>query len=309
MQGRRLRIALAWAVLAIAASPSVSLAEVTVVDAGGRGVRIADASRILCIGGDVTEIAYALGAGDRVVAVDTTSQFPPQALKEKLGVGYMRALSSEGVISVGATLVLASERAGPPEVVKTLKAGSVPYVEVPDTFSPEGLAKKIALIARAIGSEAEGDHLAQKVTAGFAALATSRAQIKRPLRVLFVLGVQNGRIMVGGKGTSADAVLDLAGASNAAANVNGFRPVGDEAVVEMAPEAIVGMRRVSDNDTHDLSQLFGLKGVQATPAGAARRLVLMDGAYLLGFGPRVPDAARDLMRALYPEVDAAGTQR
>jgi iron complex transport system substrate-binding protein len=309
MQGWRFRIALAWAVLAIAGSPAVSRAEVTVVDAGGRSVRVTDASRILCIGGDVTEITYALGAGDRVAAVDTTSQFPPQALKERVSVGYMRALSSEGVISVGATLVLASERAGPPEVVKTLKASRVPYVEVPDAFSLEGLVKKIDLIARAIGTEEEGNRVAQKVTAGFAALATLRAKIRRPVRALLVLGVQNGRIMVGGKGTSADAVLDLAGASNAAANVNGFRPVGDEAVVEMAPDAIVGMRRVSDNDMHDLSQLFALKGVQATPAGAARRLVLMDGAYLLGFGPRVPDAARDLMRALYPEVDAAGTQR
>ena len=75
------------------------MAEVTVVDAGGRSVRVSDASRILSIGGDVTEIVYALGAGDRVVGVDTTSQFR-QALKEKKSVGYMRALSSEGVISV-----------------------------------------------------------------------------------------------------------------------------------------------------------------------------------------------------------------
>ena len=102
------------------------------------------------IGGDVTEIVYALGAGDRIVGVDTTSQFPPQALKEKKSVGYMRALSSEGVISVGATLVLASERSGPPEVVKTLKATSVPYVEIADQNSQEGIVGKIRLIAQAV---------------------------------------------------------------------------------------------------------------------------------------------------------------
>ena len=230
--------------------------------------------------------------------MDTTSQFPPQALKEKASVGYMRALSSEGVISVGATLVLASERAGPPEVVKTLKASSVPYIEVPDAFSPEGLVREIRLIAQAIGTEAEGDRIAQALMAGFAGLATLRGKIGRPVRALFVLGVQNGRIMVGGRSTSADAVLGLAGAHNAAASINGFRPVGDEAVVEMAPEVIVGMRRMSDSDAHDLSQLLALKGVQSTPAGAAKRIVIMDGAYLLGFGPRVPEAARDLMHAL-----------
>jgi heme transport system substrate-binding protein len=309
MHGRRLTIALAGALLDGAASPALSQAEVTVVDAGGRSLRVTDTSRILCIGGDVTEIVYALGAGNRVVAVDTTSQFPPQALKEKASVGYMRALSSEGVISVGATLVLASERAGPPEVVATLKSSRVPYVEVPDEFSPEGLVRKIRLIARVTGTEAEGDRIAQDVTDSLAALAASREKIARPVRALFVLGVQNGRIMVGGKGTSADAVLALAGAHNVAAGTSGYRPVGDEVVVEMAPEVIVGMRRTSDDDTHDLSQLFALKGVQSSPAGAAKRLILMDGTYLLGFGPRVPDAVRDLMRALYPGLDVTGARR
>ena len=45
---------------------------------------------------------------------------------------------------------------------------------------------------------------------------------------------------------------------------------------------------------------------QATPAGAAKRIVMVDGAYLLSFGPRVPDAARDLMHSLYPEIGGAG---
>jgi iron complex transport system substrate-binding protein len=306
MNGRRLALALAWTLLAVMGQPLVARAEMTIVDAGGRGVRIADASRLLCIGGDVTEIVYALGAGDRVVAVDTTSQYPPHALREKASVGYMRALSSEGVISVGATLVLASERAGPAEVVKVLKTSSVPYVEVPDDYSPEGLVKKIQLIARAIGNEAEGERVAGTVSASFAALARLRGKIRRPMRALFVLGVQNGRVMIGGKSTSADAILQLAGVQNAAAGVTGFRPVSDEAVLELAPDVIVGMRRAGNgNDAHDLSQLFEMKGVQATPAGAGKRMLFID----VAFGPRAPDIAGDLMRALYPEVGDTGVKQ
>jgi iron complex transport system substrate-binding protein len=281
-----------------------AIAEITVVDGGGRSVHIADASRILCIGGDVTEIVYALGAGERVVGVDTTSQYPPEALKEKKSVGYMRALSSEGVISVAATLMLVSERSGPPEVVKTLKSTSVPYVEVADDDSPEGIVKKIRLIAKAIGSEAAGDQLAQGVLAKFKALHGLRAKIKHPVRAMFVLGVQNGRVLVGGEKTSADAILKLAGAINVASEVTGFRPLPDEAIVELAPEIIVAMRRSGGTDAHDLSQLFELKGVQATPAGVAKRIITMDGLYLLGFGPRAPDAARDLMAHFYPDLVA-----
>jgi iron complex transport system substrate-binding protein len=277
-----------------------------VTDAGGRQVHIADASRILSIGGDVTEIVYALGAGARLVGVDATSQFPAEALKEKKSVGYMRALSSEGVISVNATLVLASERSGPPEVVKTLKTTSVPYVEVPDGYSAAGIADKVRLIARAIGAEAEGEKVVQQVAADFAALDAMRARIKRPLRALFVLGVQNGRATVGGQDTSADAILKLAGADNVATAINGFRPLPNEAIVELAPEAIVAMRRSSPTDAHDVEQVFALKGIESTPAGVNRRLIMMDALYLLGFGPRAPAAARELMANLYPDLAGAG---
>lgn len=290
----------------IAATLPAAAANVTVVDGGGRSIQIADASRILSIGGDVTEILYALGAGGRIVAVDTTSQFPPEALREKQNVGYMRALSSEGVISVGATVVLASESSGPPEVVKTLKATSVPYVEVSDKSSAEAIVGKVRLIAKVVGAEAKGEGLVQKVMDDFKLLAESRARIGKPTRALFVLAVQNGRVMVGGKNTSADAILTLAGAKNVANDVTGFRPLPDEAIVALAPDVIVVMRRSSDKDGHDLSQLSTLKGVQSTPAGAAKRIILVDGLYTLGFGPRAPAAARDLMAQFYPDVIGKG---
>ncbi len=297
--------ALAW-LLAVGLGCGMSApalgAEVVVTDAGGRQVRVGDASRILSVGGDVTEIVYALGAGARLVGVDSTSQFPPQALKEKKNVGYMRALSSEGVISVNATLILASERSGPPEVVKTLKATSVPYVEVPDEHTAAGIAGKVRLIARVLGVEAEGERVVAQVEADLKLLAERAANIKRPLKALFVLAVQNGRAVVGGQGTSADAILRLAGVENVAAAVNGFRPLPDEAIVELAPDVVVAMRRSSASDIHDTAQLFALKGLGATPAGTNRRLVTMDGLYLLGFGPRTPAAARDLMLQLYPDL-------
>jgi len=277
-------------------------AEVAVVDGGGRNVIVTDASRILSIGGDVTEILYALGAGNRIVGVDTTSQFPSEALKDKQSVGYMRALSSEGVVSVGATVILASEGSGPPEVVKTLKASSVPYIEVSDKSSAEGIVGKVRLVAKVVGAEGEGEKLVQKVMDDFKVLADWRSKLGRPLRALFVLAVQNGRVLVGGQNTSADAILKLAGSKNVADDVTGFRPLPDEAIVALAPEVIVAMRRSSDKDGHDLSQLSELKGVQSTPAGAAKRIIMVDGLYTLGFGPRAPAAARDLMAKFYPDV-------
>ena len=256
---------------------------------------------IIAIGGDITEIVYALGAGDRLVAVDTTSVFPPEALETKPNVGYMRQLSPEGVLSVGAGQVLASEGAGPPETVAVLQASSLDYVVIPDDPSPEGIVAKVRAVAAALREEAKGEALAARISSRLEQLAQARARIEGPpLRVLFVLGVRNGRAIVGGEGTSAEAVIELAGGVNAVTGVVDFRPLGDEALVALAPDAILTMRRTGAN--HTLDELATLAGIQNTPAARHDRMYVMEGQRLLGFGPRTPDAASELMELLYGSV-------
>ncbi len=138
----------------------------TLRDAVGREVTVADTSRIVSVGGAVTEILYALGLEDRIVAVDTTSLYPPRAMKEKPSVGYMRALSPEGVLGLAPTLVLASEGSGPKETVAVLEAAAVPYVHVPDHFTGEGIIEKVRLVATVAGAEERGTCLANAVACG-----------------------------------------------------------------------------------------------------------------------------------------------
>src|SRR3546814_8110214 len=86
-----------------------------------------DSSRIVAAGGVVTEIVYRLGAGDRIVAADTTSLYPPEAA-DLPKVGYMRTLSAEGILSVGPSIVIAAEEAGPPAVIDQIRQAGVPVV-------------------------------------------------------------------------------------------------------------------------------------------------------------------------------------
>ena len=88
----------------------------------------------------------------------STSQFPAEALKQKTNVGYsMRALAAEGVLSSNPTLIIASKDAGPPPVVAALKASSIPYVEVPDDMTPEGVAAKIRFVAAVLAIARRGE--------------------------------------------------------------------------------------------------------------------------------------------------------
>lgn len=289
-----------FAAAALAMSASVALADKSIVDGSGRAVTVGDTSRILSVGGDVTEILYALKAGDKIIAVDSTSQFPAEALGTKQNVGYLRALSSEGVLSTNPTLIIAAKDAGPPPVVDVLKASSIPYVQLPDDKSPEEVVAKIRFIASVIGAEAAGEALAKDVEQDFAALANQRSKITKQKRALFVLSVQNGRATVAGTGTSADAMFKLAGAANAAADTHGYKPLADEAGVELAPDAVVTMQHGRSGPPSD--PVTTITALASSPALKQNQIIVMDSLYLLGFGPRCARAARELMAALYPEL-------
>lgn len=258
---------------------------------------------IISIGGDVTEIVYALGLGDRIAAVDTTSLYPAAALREKRNVGYMRALSAEGVLSIPAKLILASDGAGPPETIAALKASSIKFVTIPDEPSADGVFAKIKAIANAVSKAEAGRKISSTVRRELASLSELRKKVKTQRRILFVLSTTAGRILIGGQGTSAAGLFSLAGAINAAQSVNGFKPITPEALVAMAPDAIIVMKRRGD---HGAENLRSLPAIQQVPAGRNDMIREMDGLYLLGFGPRTPAAARDVLLWLYPDLAGKG---
>ena len=283
---------------------AAAAAPVTVTDAAGRSVTIADASRIVSIGGAVTEILYALGRSERIVAVDTTSIYPPQALATHPNVGYQRQVSAEGVLGMRPSLVLAIEGTGPKETVAVLESAAVPLVLVPDHFTGQGVVEKIRLIAQATGARKQGECLAAAVTSQLDQLARLRDQVAAPARVLFVLSMAGDRLLVAGNGTAADGIIRLAGGVNAITGYDGYKAVNDEAIVAAKPDAILVMSRGRQVLTADT--VFAHPAFKMTPAAAQRRLIAFDGLYLLGFGPRTPAAAGDLARALHPTLAQAG---
>src|ERR1700678_899375 len=177
-----------------------------------------DSSRIVSIGGAVTETIYALGLEGRIVGVDTTSLSPPEALKRAPNVGYMRALSAEGILSLKPSWVIAIDGSGPPAALKLVSDTGVPLTMIHDDPSPDGVAAKIETIGKLLGAEEKAVTLANETRARFALVEHMRPQTAKLPRVLFILSLQNGRPMVGGRGTAADAIIRLAGGANEADN-------------------------------------------------------------------------------------------
>lgn len=267
------------------------------------------AKRVLALGGSVTEIVYALGEQDRLVGRDTTSNWPPEA-NALPDVGYLRALAPEGVLSVSPDLILAEDGAGPPEAVSVLKAAGVPYVSVVETHDAQGVLAKVDAVADALGVADKGRVLHDRLAADLTRAAERSATVGAPKKVLFVLSLQGGRVMAGGSGTAADGIIRLAGAENAMAGIQGYKPLTDEAVIEAAPDVILMMQRgdakadaqANGGDSHGAARAAALAmpALAQTPAGRNGALVMMDGLKLLGFGPRTGEAVVELHALIYP---------
>lgn len=258
-----------------------------------------DAERIVAIGGTVTEIIYALGEGDRVVAVDTTSLYPPEATT-KPDIGYVRQVSAEGVLSQRPDLIIAEAGAGPVDSINILKASGLSFVSIPSPPETSAIPDKIRAVGQAIGRAEKAEELAKSTEESLKAIEDKvKAATGPKKKVLFALSLANGRVMAAGRDSSADAMIRLAGGENAVSTISGYKPLTDEAVIAAAPDVILVMSGGAQHLTAE--KAFELPALAATPAGANKAFLTMDGLYLLGLGPRAADAARDLNAMLYTE--------
>jgi iron complex transport system substrate-binding protein len=184
-------------------------------------------------------------------------------------------------------------------VLDQLRAAGTCLALVPDEHSPAGVIRKVEAIAAALDRTTEGDALKGQLEAEFTALQASLNEVTDRPRVLFLLSVGEGAPLVGGRKTSADAIIELAGGRNAIENFEEFKPASSEGIIAAAPDVLL----VTELTLEKLGGMQGLlqrADIAETPAGKAKRLVAMESLLLLGFGPRTPQAIRDLATALHP---------
>lgn len=263
----------------------------------GRASATADSAqegpaRIVALGGPVTEALFALGMGDRVVGVDLTSTYPAEAAALPR-VGYIRQLSTEGLLALEPDLVLASPDAGPPPVMEQVRA-AVTVVDVPAGHTAEAALAGLRTVGKAVGREAQAESLAAAFERDLAAAAAVEGA---PMKALVLYARGQGDLYVSGRGTAGDAMLALAGGVNAAADVEGAKPLSAEAMIAAAPEVLVVARSTIEGLGGE-DAVFGLPGVAGTPAGREKRLIVVEDARLFGFGASAGAAALELAHAL-----------
>ncbi|MCI3207102.1 ABC transporter substrate-binding protein [Pandoraea capi] len=256
--------------------------------------------RVIVAGGALTEIVYALGAQNRVIANDLTSLYPEAAAKLPK-IGYLRTLSAEGVLSLHPDLLLAGAEAGPPNVLTQIEAAGVPVQHFRHGYTAELVRDNIRGVANALKMGDDGARVAARFMSEWMQARGTVEEtygIARRPRVLFILGHTGNQVMVAGQDTAADAMLAYAGAENALRGFNGYRPLTAEAAVAAQPDVLL-TTTTGPSAADPSASLLTQPGLANTPAGRARRVVSFDALYLLGFGPRLPQAVADLAKRVH----------
>lgn len=253
--------------------------------------------RMVCVGGALTEIVYALGASADLAGVDTTSLYPAAA-QALPSVGYARTLSAEGILALAPSMVLATEDAGPSSVLRQLENAGIAVHILAANHQFEGLLQRIQKVGELTGRTQEASEFQVRLRSDWQGVRASvEAHSAVSPRVLFILSHSMSQIMVAGQETSADAMLRYAGARNAMQGFSGFKPLTPESVIAAQPDIILltdlGLKAVGSK-----AAILKLPGLTQTPAGRKQRIVSMETMLLLGFGPRLPLALRELDRSL-----------
>ncbi len=262
----------------------------------------AQSKDVVVVGGVITEIIYALGAQDRIAATDTTSLYPIAA-QSTPKVGYQRALSAEGILAFKPKFILAAGEAGPATAIKQIQAAGVRIEKISAEHTPAALFDNVNKIASLLDLSADGKKLSMQLAsqweqthAHITRLSSATPATRKP-KVLFLLA-HGAAPQVAGEGTSAHAMILLAGGENAMRGFSGYRPLTTEGSAASAPDVIL-ITTQGLSSQGGVDALLKNSGLAFTPAGRAQRVVSMDALALLGFGPRLPQVASDLATQLY----------
>jgi len=259
----------------------------------------ADARRVISIIPATTEMLFAMGAGNRVIAIGTYDTYPPEAQKLPR-VGALIDPNVEQILQMHPDLVVIY--ATQTELKRRLDRAHLPYY----SYVHKGLSditETIRTLGMRVGADAAANALATRIEQQLGDIRRRVASLPRP-KTLLVFGREPGSLRnidaSGGTGFLHD-MLEVAGGTDALADLHRQSvQMGTEMVLARAPEVIVELRYSKDDINN--SDMSAWNRLSAVTAVRNHRVILLTGEEFVVPGPRVVQATQRLAAALHPEV-------
>ncbi len=256
--------------------------------------------RIITAGSSSSEIVCTLGLCDNIIATDRTSLYP-EKLQALPSIGYRSGISAEGIIAQRPDLVIFEQEYVKDELISQWQSTGIRTLVVAQEGTFESTQARIRAIAKAVNKAEEGEVLIQQIANDLATVKQKvEATTARP-KVLCVYARGQGNMQVAGQNTPFT-LLELAGAQNAVSNIEGYKPLNAEALIQANPDYILffasGLESIGG-----VREALKITGVQQTTAGRKQQIIAMDGVLLTNWGPRVAEAALELFHLTHPDVN------
>lgn len=248
-----------------------------------------------------TEVVYALGDGEAIVAVTDFDNYPEEAMsKEKIG-GI--EFNIEKMISLKPDLVLAHESTADSvkDGLQQLKDAGIQVVVVNDAQSLDAVYESIEMIGKAIGEQEKATELVDDMKERFAKLGKQAEGIKEDQKKsVFVEVSPAPEIYAAGKNTFINEMLELIGAENAIADMEGWPKIDQEAIVERNPDVVV--TTYGYYSEKPVEQVLGRQGWNNVIAVKDKQVFDVHSDLVTRSGPRLAEGAEELAKAIYPDV-------
>jgi iron complex transport system substrate-binding protein len=261
---------------------------------------IADAGevrRIVSLAPSITEILFALGAGDRVVGVSTYCDYPPEAARVER-IGTFLDPNVELILAKKPDLVIGVPSPGNREPVEALQGLGV-RVLVVDPERVTAILSAIRTVAEAVGAAGEGERLVRRIETDLDAVRRRLEGVGRR-KVLMVVG--RVPLIAAGEGTYQDELIRLAHGTNvAAASGEAWPHLSIEFVIREAPEVIIDTSMGSEEAREAEGGKAFWRQFPTIPAVRENRLHGYRAYQLLRPGPRVAETLEAVARYVHPE--------
>lgn len=295
-----MRRAAAAALVALLVSPACSAG----MSGDGAGDTAAGDVRIVTLTAGLTEVVFALGLGDHVVARDLSSTL--DAASHLPIVTNEHEVNPEAVLAVSPTVVLVDDQTGPASAIEQLREVGVRVEVVPAATRVDQIGTRLREVGEVLGAAERAETLAAQIEREIEAMGTPSAAGAVRVAFLYVRGPA-GVYLMGGPGSGPDSLIAAAGAIDAGTDIGlerAFTPLTPEAMVEAAPDVIL-LTTTGLDSVSGIDGLLKLSGVAQTPAGRAKRIITAEDGLLFSFGPRTP-ALIDVLRSEIDRLMADG---
>jgi iron complex transport system substrate-binding protein len=255
--------------------------------------------RIVCLSKQYNEILFALGANRDLVAVDLSSTYPPE-IKSLPTVGYHRALSAEGIVSVKPTLVLHDNNVGPEQVMRQLEQLKIPMkvfdakgVDIPSTKN------LMSEMGHYFHKEAQAQSLNQKLDLDMGeALRRANAYSTKPKVAVIHFGRAMNIYLTITRASTAGKMIEWAGGEIPTPGERGMVQLSPEVIASADPDVLLltdfGYDRLGSPE-----QVATLPGIGTTRAARNKRIYRVEEHDLVYIGPRTGEIVLKLQELIH----------